>query len=52
MLAELRRVLDSSPAAVLGFALAGAELEEEYYGTDAYYAYTRAEQHERTVGTS
>jgi tyrosine-protein kinase len=52
MLVELRRVLDSSPAVLLGFALAGAELEEEYYGTDAYYAYSRAEQHERTVGAS
>jgi succinoglycan biosynthesis transport protein ExoP len=53
MLGELRRVLDGSPAVLLGFALAGAELEEEYYGTDSYYyAYSRAEEHERTVGAS
>ena len=38
MLAELRRVLDASPAAKVGFVLAGAELEEGF-GYGAYGAY-------------
>jgi Mrp family chromosome partitioning ATPase/capsular polysaccharide biosynthesis protein len=39
MLAELRRVLDASPAAKVGFVLAGAELEEGsgYAAYGAYY---------------
>jgi tyrosine-protein kinase len=46
MLAELRRVLDASPAAKIGFVLAGAELEEGsgYAAHGAYY--TRKEQTE------
>jgi receptor protein-tyrosine kinase len=46
MLAELRRVLDASPAAKVGFVLAGAELEEGsgYAAYGAYY--TRKEQTE------
>jgi succinoglycan biosynthesis transport protein ExoP len=40
-LGELRRVLDTCPAAKLGFVLAGAELEEGY-GYEGYYRYYRS----------
>ena len=43
MLAELRRVLDASPAAKVGFVLAGAELEEGS-GYAAYGGYYRPEE--------
>jgi capsular exopolysaccharide synthesis family protein len=42
MLRELKRVLDTSPADKLGFALAGAQLEEGYgYAYGYYYAEPR-----------
>jgi succinoglycan biosynthesis transport protein ExoP len=41
MLRELRRLLDGSPAAVLGFVLTGAERDESVYGSGYYeYAYS------------
>jgi succinoglycan biosynthesis transport protein ExoP len=39
MLTELHRALEKSPAAKLGFVLAGAELEEGYYGYATYGDY-------------
>jgi polysaccharide biosynthesis transport protein len=48
MLNELRRVLDSSRAAKLGFVLTGAETEEGYgYGGDYYGAYQSRPQEAR-----
>lgn len=46
MLADLRRALDTSPAAKLGFLITGAEAEEgyEYRGYYRYGAYGRQEQ--------
>jgi hypothetical protein len=39
ILKELKRVLESAPNAKLGFALAGAHLEEGYgYGYGYYYS--------------
>jgi polysaccharide biosynthesis transport protein len=37
ILNELKRVLDNTPGAKLGFALAGAQLEEGYQGYGYYY---------------
>lgn len=46
ILDELRRVLGTCPAAKLGFALTGADLEADYYGYGGYYAraYTRKDR--------
>ena len=40
MLAELRRILDSTPAKGLGFVITGAEAEDGYrYGASYDYGY-------------
>jgi hypothetical protein len=50
MLSELRRLLDTMPAAKLGFVVTGAEAEESFgYGYGGYYYYTpyaRPTEHE------
>lgn len=47
MLSELHRLLEATPAAVLGVIVTGAELEEEHYAGYGYYQYETPDQRKR-----
>jgi Mrp family chromosome partitioning ATPase/capsular polysaccharide biosynthesis protein len=53
MLGELHRLLDTMPAAKLGFVVTGAEGEESYgYGYGGYYYYEPYERRQKAVSRS